>query len=189
MAEIFPPVPGAPAYGGFPITTGDEPSIYPNAIFLIVGAAGGGDPGAVGAGVLWSPPYSVPGQRLLYIRNEANDGWETFFSPNAATPDIEGVLTEGHNAQGQQLTNLSNLTSAIVQSASILPSGGVGNPGDTMVFNSGPQTTTWAGVQSGAGVPVAAPDGFQPLYIDTTPITGGLYVWDGAAWVQVSVFP
>lgn len=44
-------------------------------------------------------------------------------------------------------------------------------------------------VQIAAGVPVGPPAGVLPIAFDSTAVTGGLYVWDGAAWVKVSVIP
>ena len=44
-----------------------------------------------------------------------------------------------------------------------------------------------AAVPSGAGAPTLAPAvGVMPLYYDTTAGTGGLYLWNGAAWVKVA---
>lgn len=41
-----------------------------------------------------------------------------------------------------------------------------------------------------AAVPVAAPTTSQlPIAFDSTAVTGGLYLWDGAAWVKVSTIP
>lgn len=46
------------------------------------------------------------------------------------------------------------------------------------------------GARVGAGVPAGAPTAAElPIAVDTTPATGGAYVWDGAAWVQVSSIP
>jgi hypothetical protein len=45
-------------------------------------------------------------------------------------------------------------------------------------------------VRAAAGVPAGAPTGTElPIAIDTTAVTGGLYVWTGAAWVKGSVIP
>lgn len=46
----------------------------------------------------------------------------------------------------------------------------------------------YGGVQIAAGVPVGAPTGL-PFAVDTTAVTGGLYVWNGATWVKVSALP
>jgi hypothetical protein len=35
---------------------------------------------------------------------------------------------------------------------------------------------------------MGAPTGL-PLAFDSTAVTGGLYVWNGAAWVKVSTIP
>lgn len=41
-----------------------------------------------------------------------------------------------------------------------------------------------------AGVPVGAPTGNEgPVAIDSTAVTGGLYVWTGAAWVKGATIP
>lgn len=45
-------------------------------------------------------------------------------------------------------------------------------------------------IRAAAGVPTGAPTGNEiPVAIDTTAVSGGLYVWTGAAWVQGSVIP
>lgn len=42
-------------------------------------------------------------------------------------------------------------------------------------------------VRHAAGVPSGAPTGTEaPLAFDSTAVTGGLYFWDGAAWVKCS---
>ena len=44
--------------------------------------------------------------------------------------------------------------------------------------------------RAAAGVPTEAPTGAElPIALDTTAITGGLYIWDGAAWVKASTIP
>ena len=43
-----------------------------------------------------------------------------------------------------------------------------------------------AAIPTGSGAPVTAPAvGVIPLYYDTTAVTGGLYLWNGSAWVKV----
>jgi len=45
----------------------------------------------------------------------------------------------------------------------------------------------WGGIYAiAAGVPSGAPDGALPIAVDTTAVTGGIYVWDGAAWVKAA---
>lgn len=46
----------------------------------------------------------------------------------------------------------------------------------------------FAGVQVAAAVPMGPPTGL-PIALDTTAVTGGLYVWNGAAWVKASTIP
>lgn len=46
----------------------------------------------------------------------------------------------------------------------------------------------YGGVQVAAAPPAGDPTGL-PLAVDTTAVTGGLYVWNGAAWVKVSTIP
>lgn len=45
-----------------------------------------------------------------------------------------------------------------------------------------------APIQIAAGVPSGAPTSL-PFAFDSTAVTGGLYIWDGTVWVQVSVIP
>lgn len=47
----------------------------------------------------------------------------------------------------------------------------------------------YGGVIVAAGVPVGAPSGSLPFAVDTTAVTGGLYVWNGAAWLKVAALP
>ena len=62
----------------------------------------------------------------------------------------------------------------------------IDDAGDTQVIVM--QTTQT--VRIAAQVPSGAPIGSElPVALDSTAITGGLYVWDGAAWVQASVIP
>lgn len=45
----------------------------------------------------------------------------------------------------------------------------------------------WSTFIIAAGVPVAAPvSGELPIAVDTTGGTGGIYVWDGAAWTKAA---
>ena len=45
-------------------------------------------------------------------------------------------------------------------------------------------------VRVAASVPTGAPGtGESPIALDTTAITGGLYVWDGTVWVKASTIP
>lgn len=62
-----------------------------------------------------------------------------------------------------------------------------GVAGQALVSDGG-TFTVWGGVQIAAAVPMGAPTGL-PLAVDTTAVTGGLYVWNGAAWVKVSALP
>ena len=42
-------------------------------------------------------------------------------------------------------------------------------------------------IRMAAGVPSGAPAFYEvPIAFDSTPVTGGLYGWDGAAWVKVA---
>lgn len=45
----------------------------------------------------------------------------------------------------------------------------------------------WQGFIIDAAVPVAAPTSTQlPIAVDTTAVSGGIYVWDGAAWTKAA---
>ena len=45
-------------------------------------------------------------------------------------------------------------------------------------------------VRNAAGVPSGAPTGTElPVAFDSTGVTGGLYFWDGGAWVKASTIP
>lgn len=45
-------------------------------------------------------------------------------------------------------------------------------------------------VRHAAGVPTGAPAGQElPVAFDSTAVSGGLYFWDGAAWVKASAIP
>ena len=47
-----------------------------------------------------------------------------------------------------------------------------------------------ATVRNAAGVPTGAPTGTElPIAFDSTAVTGGLYFWDGGAWVKASMIP
>lgn len=42
-------------------------------------------------------------------------------------------------------------------------------------------------VRIAAGVPAGAPTTTElPIAVDTTAVTGGIYAWNGAAWVQAA---
>jgi hypothetical protein len=62
-----------------------------------------------------------------------------------------------------------------------------GAAGQALVSD-GSQRLIYGGVQIAAAVPMGAPTGL-PLAFDSTAVTGGLYVWNGAAWVKVSTIP
>lgn len=65
--------------------------------------------------------------------------------------------------------------------------GSPGLPGQVLVPD-GNGYLSYGGVQIAAGVPVGAPVGL-PFAFDSTAVSGGLYVWNGAAWLKVSVHP
>jgi hypothetical protein len=47
-----------------------------------------------------------------------------------------------------------------------------------------------ATVRTAAGVPAGPPVGTElPIAFDTTPSSGGIYLWNGAAWVQAAPIP
>lgn len=51
---------------------------------------------------------------------------------------------------------------------------------------------TWTAdtVRAAAGVPAGAPTGTElPIAFDSTAVSGGLYVWTGAAWVKAADIP
>lgn len=60
-----------------------------------------------------------------------------------------------------------------------------------------PNSTYWSAmggslVRHAAGVPAGAPNfagGELPIAFDSTAVTGGMYFWDGAAWVKASTIP
>lgn len=63
---------------------------------------------------------------------------------------------------------------------------GVGAAGTALVPSAGAAAgVAWGGVQVAAGVPAGAPTGL-PFAYDTTPVTGGFYFWNGAAWVEIT---
>ncbi len=70
---------------------------------------------------------------------------------------------------------------------SVRTAGGVGVAGQALVTD-GAGFVVYGGVQIAAGVPMGAPTGL-PFAVDTTAVSGGLYVWNGAAWVKVSTIP
>jgi hypothetical protein len=48
----------------------------------------------------------------------------------------------------------------------------------------------WSTFVVAAGVPAGAPaSGKLPIAFDSTAVTGGLYIWTGAAWTKVSTIP
>jgi hypothetical protein len=57
-----------------------------------------------------------------------------------------------------------------------------------LIDTAGARAAFLAVIDSGAGAPaaVAPAAGHYPLYYDTTAVTGGLYFWNGAAWVHVT---
>lgn len=53
--------------------------------------------------------------------------------------------------------------------------------GGQALVSDGNDCLVFGGVMSGAGAPAAAPNGFLPMYLDTSD-SQALYVWDGATW-------
>lgn len=91
------------------------------------------------------------------------------------------------NKQGAEL-NLHPGTVTAHGGAAFKIKNSLGQSGEAIVSD-GDNNIVYGGAQSGAGAPSAAPDRFLPFYFDTTAVTGGLYMWVGAAWVKVSVAP
>ena len=49
---------------------------------------------------------------------------------------------------------------------------------------------TWITLRMAAEVPSGAPSGTEMKFaIDTTAVTGGLYYWNGSAWVLIVTIP
>lgn len=141
-AKIYPPVVGAPA--GWPIDTGDVPSIYPSQLPTIFGPI---DPGAVGAGFLWvdtssGPPYT------LNLRDSGNTGWDAVGS-TGSVPDIAAVLAAGDNAGGENILGLNIAQAVEGKFADLFDSvDSTGLIGEVPIAN-GDDTWTWGSV-SGA---------------------------------------
>lgn len=122
--------------------------------------AGGGQPGAMVAG----NPISTQGGVANLFAGQSPSG-----------------LKVGGSVQ------LDGATDAADGVAHVTTGGKVGAAGEALVSD-GAAGVQWAGVQIAAGVPAGAPTGL-PLAFDSTAVTGGLYVWNGAAWVKVSTIP
>jgi hypothetical protein len=174
---------------------------FSDGVILTGGANnGGGSPAQV---TVQGAQGQVGGALTLYAGAGAADG-----------SDVPGFLdmAAGNGGPGQTggdailSGGAGDVGGSVQDGASIQALGGaVGLPGDLLVRtrgslgvngqalvaddSSGEHRATWGGVQTGSGAPSDPPAGFLPLYIDTTAVTGGLYIWDGAAWVQVSVSP
>lgn len=54
----------------------------------VAGYVQNGDPGAVGAGILWIDTSGGTGKWVAKIRNDADDGWEGFHHPEPVTVAI-----------------------------------------------------------------------------------------------------
>ncbi len=92
-------------------------------------------------------------------------------------------LTEADASAGRTLLGLGSLAT---QSGTFSGTSSGTNTGDQALGAAGPLVT----VRTAAGVPSGAPTGTElPIAFDTTAVSGGLYAWNGAAWVQASVIP
>lgn len=111
------------------------------------------------------------------------------------TPDVSLPITES------DVTNLTTDLAAKVAKATLTTKGdiyaasaastparvGVGASGTALVADSGAASgVIFGGVRTAAEVPTTAPIGNLPFAYDTTAVTGGLYYWNGAAWVKVA---
>ena len=131
-----------------------------------------------------TPPTPDAGQRIIYATAA---GW-MHIDDTGATGSFRG------------LTGPAGPTGAQGPTGSIGPTGGTGRgptgpQGVTGVEGAtGPIGPTGAAggttVRGVTGVPTGAPTGTElPFAFNSTPITGGLYFWDGGAWVKASTIP
>lgn len=68
----------------------------------------------------------------------------------------------------------------------IYTAGSSGTSGQALVSD-GSSRTAWGGIYAiASGVPSGAPVGKLPIAVDTTAVTGGIYVWNGSAWVKAA---
>lgn len=170
------------------------------------------DPGAVGAYQVWLDPTSGG----LQIRNATNTGWDlaagtTIAGPDdpdgslgarveatAAAPDTGGSVSASAGDAGVgggvgaalTLVGGAGAVDGVARLRTIDPGGAntTGAAGDFLWPDGvtglvlGPPI-----VRAAAGVPAGAPiAGELPIAVDTTAVTGGVYFWTGAAWVQAA---
>ena len=70
---------------------------------------------------------------------------------------------------------------------SIATNNSVGTSGQALVSDGATGSVVYGGIYGiAAGVPAGAPVGKLPIAVDTTAVSGGIYVWDGGAWVKAA---
>lgn len=138
----------------------------------------------------WNAPHTTPTlAEVLAEGNEVASGTITQRAVDVAGPFAEALLSAGSDTAGFTLRADDGNTHVVVfgpnvgsgwSGVTLNIDGSDGNAGEALVSDPDAGVAHYGGVQSGAGAPSVAPDGFLPLYIDTG--TDDLYVWDGAAW-------
>lgn len=98
-ARIYPPARNAPVYGGFPIDTGDVPSIYPNTQQVIWSDT---DPGDVIDGKVWIDTSTV----VPLIKLRLLGSWVTIGAVPSTVPALAAVLASGNSAGGLGIEDL-----------------------------------------------------------------------------------
>lgn len=101
-------------------------------------------------------------------------------------PGGNATLTAGDNGPriGGQVS-ASGATNADSGRVAVSTRGVGGQSGQALVSD-GAGALIYGGVSVGAGVPGGAPAGSLPFAFDTTPVSGGFYFWNGAAWVKIA---
>lgn len=130
-------------------------------------------------------------QSPLLGATDWNDDHIVLLDANDVGADPAGSAAAAQAAAATDATTKANAAQAAAIAASV-PVGrtvtagtgltGGGALSGNITLNVGTLT-----VRQAAGVPSGAPTGTElPIALDSTALTGGLYVWTGAAWVLVS---
>jgi hypothetical protein len=100
----------------------------------------------------------------------------------------DAAVTGGEADDGGKQPAYVVATGATVAAHGVLEvgTGGAGGSAGQSLNPDGSGGLVYGGIPSAAGVPSGAPDGLPPWKYDTTAVSGGMYFWNGAAWVKIT---
>jgi hypothetical protein len=105
---------------------------------------------------------------------------------NGGTAALVGGDSAGSTHAGAAVL-VEGATATDAGTVKVLTGNTRGGPGQALVSDgTNAHSVEWGGAIVGSGAPVVQPNGRLPIYVDTTAVTGGIYIFANAAWVKAA---